>query len=280
MEAGITLTSFASDSLLALKTSPDLYYQEHHIKATASTMIIGADTTGHTFGTFFLAMPANPAAQRRAQAEIDSVTEGTSLPTFADQDRMPFVAALIQETLRWQSVAPFACSCAPFSDGRIEYRGYGIPKNTFVIPNAWFIISVYPRPHTFRPEHFLLDGKLNLAVKAPDAAFGLIFSSRMCSGRHVACSLLWIAIVSILATFLSAWSIHSITDTSTELVCTVQVPHYTTVPRNRCACSGDRFGIDYEYYATRLLVELFLSCSLWWTINWYESTLIQFNLKW
>ncbi|KAJ7709219.1 cytochrome P450, partial [Mycena metata] len=119
----------------------------------------------------FFSRWANPAAQRRAQAEIDSVTEGTSLPTFADQDRMPFVAALVQETLRWQSVAPFG-DCAPFSDGRIEYRGYGIPKNTLVIPNAWFIISVYPRPHTFRPERFLLDGKLNPAVKASDAAFG------------------------------------------------------------------------------------------------------------
>jgi hypothetical protein len=61
----------------------------------------------------------------------------------------------------------------------------------------------------------LLDGKLNPAVKDPQAAFGFgrrylsnyltIFSltpvSRICPGRHVATSSIWITIVSVLAMF-------------------------------------------------------------------------------
>jgi hypothetical protein len=45
-----------------------------------------------------------------------------------------------------------------------------------IFPGPRFILSasqrVYPEPHTFKPERFLLDGKLNPAVKNPEAAFG------------------------------------------------------------------------------------------------------------
>ncbi|KAJ7900774.1 hypothetical protein B0H13DRAFT_1622299, partial [Mycena leptocephala] len=50
-----------------------------------------------------------------------------------------------------------------------------------------------------KPERFLLDGKLNPAVKDPQAAFG--FGRRICPGRHVATSSIWITIVSVLAMF-------------------------------------------------------------------------------
>ncbi|KAJ7770447.1 hypothetical protein B0H16DRAFT_1515502 [Mycena metata] len=74
-------------------------------------------------------MLINPSAQGKAQAEIGSVTEGKSLPTFVDQDRMPFVAALVQGGRKvgrecinsgdpsLQSVAPFGEQAPPvFSD--------------------------------------------------------------------------------------------------------------------------------------------------------------------
>ncbi|KAJ6549994.1 hypothetical protein B0H19DRAFT_952294, partial [Mycena capillaripes] len=61
-----------------------------------------------SLGTFVLAMLANAEAQRKAQAETDSVTSGGKyLPSFDDKAAMPYVDALVQEVLRWKNVSPF-----------------------------------------------------------------------------------------------------------------------------------------------------------------------------
>lgn len=70
----------------------------------------GADTTVSALGTFVLAMLANPEAQKKAQAEVDSLTAGLVLPTFADRDSLPYVSAIVKEVLRWKNVAPFGKS--------------------------------------------------------------------------------------------------------------------------------------------------------------------------
>lgn len=68
--------------------------------------------------TFFLAMLMNPAAQDKAQEEIDRVIGTDRLPTFDDEPKLPYVTALAKEVFRWQQVAPFgmhssvpSCSC-------------------------------------------------------------------------------------------------------------------------------------------------------------------------
>ena len=46
-----------------------------------------------------------PEAQRRAQKEIDTVVGSDRLPGFSDRPSLPFVEAVLQETLRWHPVA-------------------------------------------------------------------------------------------------------------------------------------------------------------------------------
>ncbi|KAJ7495387.1 cytochrome P450 [Mycena latifolia] len=200
MESGIAPRSFTADHLQGL-SDHDVYYEEKHIKATAATMFAaGADTTISSLATFVLAMLANPEAQKRAQVEIDSVTDGKYLPDFDDEESLPYVSALVKEIFRWRNVTPLAVPHVLTTDD--EYRGYRLPAGSMVLGNTWAILHdevMYPDPYAFKPERFLLDGKPNPAVRDPDAAFG--FGRRVCPGRHLATSSVWITVVSILATF-------------------------------------------------------------------------------
>ena len=56
--------------------------------------------------TFFLMMVLNPAAQEKAQAQIDAVVGKTRLPTIDDRPLLPFVDALFWETLRSSPALP------------------------------------------------------------------------------------------------------------------------------------------------------------------------------
>ncbi|KAJ7917029.1 cytochrome P450 [Mycena leptocephala] len=193
--------SFIASALRTLDDCTDKEYQEQTIKSTAGAMYTaGTDTTVSALGTFILGMLCNPEAQKMAQAEIDSVVQKGHLPDFEDEESLPYVSAVVKEVLRWRSVTPIGVP--HFLSVEDEYRGYSLPAGSIVIANVWAILHdevMYPDPYAFKPERFLLDGKPNPAIRNPDAAFG--FGRRVCPGRHMATSSVWITIASILATF-------------------------------------------------------------------------------
>ena len=49
-----------------------------------------------------------PDVQRKAQLEVDSITGGTRLPSFADRQNMPYLNAMVKELLRWNPVVPLS----------------------------------------------------------------------------------------------------------------------------------------------------------------------------
>jgi cytochrome P450 len=55
---------------------------------------------------FFLAMVLYPDVQKRAQEEIDSVVGKDRLPTFEDRPSLPYIDAIVLETLRWNPILP------------------------------------------------------------------------------------------------------------------------------------------------------------------------------
>ncbi|KAF8160442.1 cytochrome P450 [Mycena galopus ATCC 62051] len=200
MASGSAQSCFTVNALRDLESS-GAYYQEHTVKNVAAMMYLGgADTTVSVLSTFILAMIANPRAQKKAQQEIDSVVGQGNLPDFDDEKAMPYVSALVKEVLRWRNAGPFGAPHVLTVDD--EYRGYHLPAGSLVFGNVWAILHdeiEYPDPYAFKPERFLLDGKPNPAVKDPQCAFG--FGRRICPGRHMAISSIWITIVSLLATF-------------------------------------------------------------------------------
>ncbi|KAJ7189236.1 cytochrome P450 [Mycena filopes] len=202
MASGTAPHSFSAQSLQKMADSKNPYYTEDTVQSTAAIMYLaGSDTTVAAILTFVLAMLANPDAQKKAQHEIDSVTGQMRLPDFNDEAALPYVSALVKEVLRWGPVTPLGVPhFLPVED---EYRGLRIPAKSIVIGNVWAILNdetVYPQPQAFNPNRFLLaNGKPNPDVREPQAAFG--FGRRICPGRYMATSAVWIAVASILAAF-------------------------------------------------------------------------------
>jgi cytochrome P450 len=48
----------------------------------------------------------NPHILHKAQAELDSVVKTGHLPDLEDQSSLPYITALVKETLRWRDVIP------------------------------------------------------------------------------------------------------------------------------------------------------------------------------
>ena len=52
-----------------------------------------------------------PKVQKRAQEEIDRVVGRNRLPEFSDKDSLPYIFAMVKETVRWNMVNPNGASC-------------------------------------------------------------------------------------------------------------------------------------------------------------------------
>ncbi|OCH86919.1 cytochrome P450 [Obba rivulosa] len=197
MEAGIALPSF-TQTLLALPQdeAPEL---ERRIPWVSGTIFnAGAETTYATILSFILAMALNPDKQKLAQAEIDAVVGDGRLPNLEDRKDLPYVNAVRKETMRWLPAVPLGVPRRLIQDD--FYGEYHIPKDTVIIPNAW-AIAFAPNekydPQTFLPERFLDDSE---PTTDPDTwAFG--FGRRICPGRHLADSTIFIFIATLLAVF-------------------------------------------------------------------------------
>lgn len=101
----------------------------------------------------------HPDAQRKAQAELDAVIGPNRLPRYADRSSLPYINAVVKESLRWQPVTPLGGPHKSTADD--EYRGWFIPKGTIVIANQWYANSLYVLKRTdfkFTNEHWELIG--------------------------------------------------------------------------------------------------------------------------
>jgi len=201
MAQGNFRPSFASSGLERVhRRGSSKHEDEDLVQDVAGTMYVAAsDTTVSTLSTLVLAMLRYPDVQRKAQAELDGMLNG-SLPTFQNQESLPYVNAVVKEAFRWNMVLPFGVPHSSTSDD--VYNGYFIPKGTMIIPNVWSILydeEMYPDPYRFNPDRYLVNGKPNPAVRDPrTACFG--FGRRICPGRHMAYSSVWITAASMLAT--------------------------------------------------------------------------------
>jgi cytochrome P450 len=154
-----------------------------------------------------IAMLCFPESMRKAQAEIDRVVGRDRLPTFADFDHMPYVRAMVKETLRWRGVGPLDVPHRLCQDD--VYEGYWIPKDTTCIVNAWALNhdqDIYgPDAEDFNPGRFIDektgDLKPAIADTKDEGHVSYGFGRRICVGRHISNYSMYIEIAALLWCF-------------------------------------------------------------------------------
>lgn len=113
-------------------------------------------------------MALYPEVQKKAQAEIDAVVGSDRLPNFEDRSSLPYINAVVKESLRWHVAAPLGTLltlfllCTILTDSEAiphmatnddEYHGYYIPKGTVLLGNAW-LVPLQTTIFTFCPNFF------------------------------------------------------------------------------------------------------------------------------
>ncbi|KAI3212678.1 hypothetical protein CBS147311_251 [Penicillium roqueforti] len=201
MESGNYDPSYLSNLFEAGGYPPNGTEEEMIAKWTAASLYTGgADTTVSSIQTFFLAMTLYPEVQRKAQEEIDRILGGARLPTVVDRASLPYVDAIVKETLRWHPVAPMGIPHMSVKDD--IYEGHLIPEGSLVLANIWAFAhdtEVYHEPMKFKPERFLnVDGR---EPELDPRTFVFGFGRRICPGRILADYALYLIISRSLAVF-------------------------------------------------------------------------------
>ncbi|KAF9061659.1 cytochrome P450 [Rhodocollybia butyracea] len=195
---GTSVPCFATYSLDKFKNTE---HMEQVIKnCSGVAFVAGADTTVSTISSAILALLLHPKVQDKVQEELDRVVGRSRLPDFEDREILPYLEAVLTESLRWNPVLPLSLPHRSMNDD--VYDGYFIPRGSTVVGNAWSILhdpESYPDPFAFTPERFLpADGK-ELPPDPSLYAFG--FGRRICPGRYLALNSAWIAIAALMATY-------------------------------------------------------------------------------
>ncbi|KAL5512341.1 hypothetical protein ACEPAG_3333 [Sanghuangporus baumii] len=177
-------------------------YHHENIKDVCGSMYrAGVGTTTSVLYIFIVAMILHPHVAIKAQKELDAVLNGDRLPTFEDQDSLPYIICILKEALRW--APPFPLGIAHRTTEEAQLNGMRIPKGSSVVPNIWQMMHDernYAEPEIFDPDRFIQSADDAPPVLDPTmAVFG--FGRRICPGRHFAEAFLWIAMASILSVY-------------------------------------------------------------------------------
>ncbi|KAJ8752070.1 hypothetical protein K2173_001097 [Erythroxylum novogranatense] len=129
----------------------------HSIKAIILDMFAaGTDTTYTVLEWAMSALIKHPRVMKELQNEIRQTTLNKSKITEADLQKMPYLKAVMKETLRLYPPIPLLVPRKSTQD--VKIKGYDIAAGTVVFTNAWAIgrdPEVWDQPEEFRPERFL-----------------------------------------------------------------------------------------------------------------------------
>ncbi|OCK75420.1 cytochrome P450 [Lepidopterella palustris CBS 459.81] len=159
----------------------------------AGTLVeAGSESTSTAINSWLLACLLYPNVVKAAQEELDRVVGPDRMPTFEDEDNLPYIRAMAKETLRWRPITKIGVSHSTTEDD--WYEGYFIPKGSVVVLNWWsihFDDKFHKNPQDFEPARYVNDPLSTaeaLNASNPEARDHYTYGAgrRVCSGIHVA----------------------------------------------------------------------------------------------
>ncbi|KAL6900964.1 hypothetical protein ACP4OV_005640 [Aristida adscensionis] len=139
----------------------------------------------------------NPLSMSKACDELSRVIGSTRNVEESEISKLPYLQAVIKETLRLHPPAPLLLPRE--ADSTTEVMGYTIPKGARVLVNVWAMgrdEDIWPEPEKFMPERFL-----DREVDMRGGDFELIpFGSgrRICPGMNLAIRMVHTVLASLL----------------------------------------------------------------------------------
>ncbi|KAF2109514.1 cytochrome P450 [Lophiotrema nucula] len=173
----------------------------------AGSMIeAGSETTSAALNTAILYLSANPDARAKAYEELSRVVGATRSPTFEDEPVLPYIRAIVKETMRIRPVTNIGTP--HYTTAPITYKDIYIPANSVVAIQQYPIhynSELFPDPEKFNPDRYL-DYPEKAGFYAAGSAekrdhwnFGA--GRRICSGLHLAENSMFIVLAKLLWAF-------------------------------------------------------------------------------
>jgi cytochrome P450 len=167
----------------------------------------GSETTSSALNSAIKYLAKFPKAQQQAHEELSRVIGDERLPTFDDEDALPFIRATVKEVLRIRPVTNIGSPHYTTAD--VVYKGFVIPKNTIISLCQYtihFDAKKWQNPETFDPTRYLsypLKAGAYAAAADPNERDHFDFGAgrRICPGMHLAENSLFITIACILWLF-------------------------------------------------------------------------------
>ncbi|XP_019187201.1 PREDICTED: cytochrome P450 82C4-like [Ipomoea nil] len=177
------------------------YTRDTIIKATVLSMLQdGSETFSVHFAWVLSSLMKNREALERVQEEIEAHVGSERWVEDSDIKNLPYLQAVVKETLRIYPPAPFLVPHEAVEDCTIE--GYHIPKGTQLYVNVWKLHrdpQIWPDPEKFLPERFLTNAEGIGNRQFQYIPFG--FGRRSCPGMLYATQITHLAVARLVQGF-------------------------------------------------------------------------------
>ncbi|XP_046357535.2 1,25-dihydroxyvitamin D(3) 24-hydroxylase, mitochondrial-like [Haliotis rufescens] len=144
------------------------------------------DTTTHTVQFLLYEVSRQPDIQGRLLEEVTRVVPPGVKPTSSHLRDMPYLKAVLKETLRLYPAGSVVMRNMPKDD---VVMGYHVPAGTMVSVPIYALgrqASLYDDPLTFKPDRWMRDNLEERQKRNPYTYLSFGFGPRMCVGRRVA----------------------------------------------------------------------------------------------